>query len=190
MFPSFRGLSKLWNTCIIHSPTDKILILNDDITIENSIFFDILESYLENVAFKINDSWSHYFIDKNIVSDIGWFDERFLGIGEEDGDFEFRWGSKYKTNFPSIKIPHIINHIDKESCCKNIEKVFGKYSIFNRKFMFGYKYKIDNEYGSSCGITKLPLICKSPTPPQYVLEPFFWQNNHLLGVNKNNDSSC
>jgi hypothetical protein len=189
IFPSFRGLSKLWNTCIIHSPTDKMLVLNDDITIENAIFFDSLENYIDNKAFKINNSWSHYFVDRNVVSDIGWFDERFLGLGEEDGDFEFRWGFKYQTHFPSINIPNIINHVDHEDCCKNMHKVFGKYSAFNRKFMFGYKYNIDNENGSLHGITNVPLVCSSPTPPQYTLEPFFWQNNHLLGANTNNDSS-
>ena len=34
VFPQFRGLAKLWNTIIIHSSCENILILNDDIMIE------------------------------------------------------------------------------------------------------------------------------------------------------------
>ena len=180
IFPEFRCLSKLWNTCLIHSPSDKVLILNDDISILSAIFFDELERHLSSPAFKINKSWSHYFIDRKIVDEIGWFDERLLGLGEEDGDFEFRYETKYQHGFPYMYISNIINHVEHDGACKNMRITHNKYSAFNREFMFNYKYKIDNNDGTIKGMTNMPLKCIHPTPVQYVTELFYWNNKHLL----------
>lgn len=176
VFPQFRGLSKLWNSILIHSTTDKILMLNDDITINSSMFFDDLEKHTHRNIFKINSSWSHYFTSRNTINDIGWFDERLLGMGEEDGDFEFRYGTYYKTNFPNIEINNIINHVEYDGACKNMRKVFGKYTAFNRYFMFNEKYEINKNEGKIYGITNVPLVCKNNTPKQYIAEKFFWDN--------------
>lgn len=180
IFPEFRGLSKLWNTCLIHSPVNKMLILNDDISITSSKFFDDLESYTEKDLFKINGSWSHYFVDRMLVDKIGWFDERLLGIGEEDGDFEFRYGTLYNSNISNINIDNVINHIEYDGSCKNMNIVFGKYSAFNRYFMWKQKYKIDIEKGKVYGISNQPLVCCSQTPYQYLIESFFWSNKNNL----------
>jgi len=180
IFPTFRGLSKLWNTLLIHSTCDKMLILNDDISIISREFFDDLEQHINNTAFKINGSWSHYFIDRTSINELGWFDERMLGIGEEDGDMEFRWGEKYDAEFPSITINNIINHVEYSGACKNMKTIFGKYSAFNRAFIFNTKYSKDESNGLSHGMIKQQLVCDSPTPQQYPLESFFWKNKHLL----------
>lgn len=180
IFPVFRGLSKLWNTLLVHSPCDKMLILNDDISITSDKFFDDLENHIHNNVFKINGSWSHYFVDRAIMNELGWFDERMLGIGEEDGDMEFRWGEKYDKKFPSIDISDVINHIEYNGACKNMQTVFGKYSAFNRQFMFRYKYSVDMKNGKMYGITNIPLVCQSKTPNQYPLEQFFWTNKDNL----------
>jgi hypothetical protein len=180
MFPTFRGLSKLWNTCLIHSPTDKMLILNDDISINHENFFLNLETKLDLDIFKINKSWSHYYIDRKIVNEIGWFDERLLGIGEEDGDFEYRWCCRYNKKFPNIHISDIFNYVEHDGACKNMNIVFGKYSAFNRSFMYNNKYKVDIENGVQGGIIPQPLVCNNPVPTQYTIESFFWQNSHLL----------
>ena len=179
-FPEFRGLSKLWNTGIIHSVTDNVLVLNDDISILNKAFFDDLEINLHHPIFKINGSWSHYFINRKMLNNIGWFDERFLGIGEEDGDIEYRYGVKYNNVFPSIEIANVINHVEYKGTCKNMRIVFGKYAAFNRQFMFGHKYCEDRVNGVTHGITAVPLVCKDPALNQYPVESFFWENKHLL----------
>src|SRR6266498_1561549 len=40
VFPRFRGLSKLWNSIIVHATGDPILMLNDDIMIRNPRFLE------------------------------------------------------------------------------------------------------------------------------------------------------
>lgn len=180
MFPEFRSLSKLWNTCLIHSPSDKVLMLNDDISILSERFFDELEKHANKTAFKINKSWSHYFIDRKIVNEVGWFDERLLGLGEEDGDFEFRYGTRYQRDFPSINISDVVNHVEHDGACKNMRTVFSKYSAFNREFMFKHKYQLDIKNGTMHGIVRKPVICISPTPSQYLIESFFWANKKVL----------
>lgn len=157
-------------------------MLNDDITITKDQFFDSLESLISqgNNLFKINGSWSHALIDRRIVDQVGWFDERFLSIGEEDGDFEWRLGkiSKGET-IPSVSLPHIINHVDHENCLVGMNKTNKKYSQFNLDFAFGTKYRVDPA-GENYGIMNRNVVCESPTPNLHPTEKFYWKNRDRL----------
>jgi len=183
VYPEFRALPKLWNNMMINASNHNMLILNDDITITDVNFFNALESLPEEhmQLSKINGSWSHTLIDRRLMSQLGWFDERLLCIGEEDGDIEWRVGKATgggRVN--QVKLPDIINHVDPENCLKDIKVVNGKYSKFNEDFIYSVKYDVDAQNGEQYGINPRPLVCKSPTPPQHVVEPFFWANKHLL----------
>lgn len=85
-----QSLSKCWNQLILHAKKPKILIMNDDVSLFG-LFRPCLESqiWLYDSAV-INKSWSHFFISKNTVKRVGWFDERFPGVGMEDGDYGLR----------------------------------------------------------------------------------------------------
>ena len=183
MYPTFRGLSKLWNNLLINSSNHHVLLLNDDVTVTSSQFFDNLEHILEqgNNLFKINNSWSHAILDRRVVDQMGWFDERFLSIGEEDGDFEWRLGKLTggKTVL-SASLPNIINHVDHENCLVGMEKVNSKYSKFNFDFSFTKKYRIDYEDGENYGIMNRSVVCDSPTPPLHTTESFYWENRDKL----------
>ena len=179
MYPTFRSLSKLWNTLLINSSNHQVLLLNDDISITDDSFFDTLETVPWNI-FKINGSWSHAMLDRRLVDDIGWFDERYLGIGEEDGDFEWRYGNKTQgRRVPSVGIPGIVNHVDHANCLKGIKTVNGKYSQFNLDFAFNKKYK-ESAVGKNYGIMNRNLECVSPTPSQHSTEKFYWDNRDKL----------
>jgi len=178
--PEFRSLSKLWNNCLINSTNDLVLLLNDDITISDELFFTNLEKIIskQQNSFKINGSWSHTLLNRRQVNQVGWFDERFLGVGEEDGDFEWRWGNKYKSNFISYNLPHIINHVEHKNCLENIKIINNKYSLFNHNFS-QHKYK-ESENGINYGIMNKKLICVDETPNFYQTEEFFWDNKDSL----------
>lgn len=182
VYTSFRSLPKLWNNLMINATNHLILTLNDDITIQSEKFFDGLEEYIKSENFfKINGSWSHTLMDRRVMSKIGWFDERFLCIGEEDGDIEWRIGKLTNgQRVTSLELPDIVNHVDPEDCLIDIKKVNGKYSQFNLDFTYNHKYEVNNETGEQYGINPRKLVCKSPTPPQHVVEPFYWENKHLL----------
>jgi hypothetical protein len=142
-FTSFRSLSKLWNNLIINSNKDNILILNDDIEILDKEFFYDVEKAINNKLFTINNSWSHFVANKLEMLELGFFDERLLGIGEEDGDMVHRYIKKY-SHYPNNIISKNLKNISSNENQINMKKGVGKYSLFNREFMFNYKFKKDD----------------------------------------------
>lgn len=179
--PKFRGFSKLINTCLINSSNKYNLILNDDVSIHKPEFFaqlDYLSSIESLPSFKINGSWSHAFLNREEVSDVGWFDERFLGMGEEDGDFEWRWQEVKKVPFQNANLEGLQNHVEQKDCLNGLKIVNGKYSLFNLAFS-RQKYQESPE-GHNYGIMNRQLICVNKTPPQYPGEDFYWANENNL----------
>lgn len=180
MFPRFRSLAKLWNTCLINSTNMNVLVLNDDVTVGHEFFkeLDMIANdemrEASSPIFKINGSWSHSFLNRKVVDKVGWFDERYLGIGEEDGDFEWRIGKQFGYKVPSIMIRGIVNHVDHSDCLAGMNKVNSKYSQFNYDFAFNHKYEESAE-GENFGIMNRKLKCLSETPEQYGCEEFYWR---------------
>ena len=48
-------------------------------------------------------------INRTELIEVGFFDERLLGLGEEDGDFCWRYHERYDYEIRSITIPGIAN---------------------------------------------------------------------------------
>ncbi|PKP50201.1 MAG: hypothetical protein CVT95_02745, partial [Bacteroidetes bacterium HGW-Bacteroidetes-12] len=83
-------------------------------------------------------SWSHFLISKPILSKVGWFDERFPGVGYEDQDYEIRLALR-DIPFIDIKVNHLKNIVYQTkdfSYGKNIETDYKKYSSSNGKHYF------------------------------------------------------
>ena len=182
-YTEFRSLAKLWNNCCVNASNHQVLLLNDDVTIVSEQFFDRLEQIIasgENF-FKINGSWSHTLLDRRILAQLNWFDERFLGVGEEDGDMEWQIGMATNGGLiKSLEVPDIINHVDAENVLQNVKKVNTKYTQFNLDFCHGYKYEINPETGEQHGINPRPLVLKHPKPLFHAGEQFFWDNRDKL----------
>ena len=183
-FTSHRSLSKLWNNLLINSTNDILVRLDDDLTITNTNFWtQIVEALKINNyrSFKINGSWSHTVLNRMEVAEVGWFDERFLGIGEEDGDFEWRYGNTFGREFANVHGFSIHNHwdeVDYDKCLVNMKKTDGKRSSFNKEFV-RQKYAV-TEHGEQHGIITINgernLSCVLPTADQYPYEKFWWDN--------------
>ena len=141
MFPNFQSLSKLWNRGILTSKHDMVLVLNDDIRLKPS-FFESFENEIasQTKTFRINGSFSHYAAFKPELIEVGFFDERLLGIGEEDGDFAWRYYKKYGREISSINIP-LIDNIQSDIADPGFSKGIRNYSRFNREFILNKKYK-------------------------------------------------
>jgi len=149
MSPIIRGCSYMWNTCFNHTSTNYCLNLNDDVTVLDG-FFDDYEamisrnSSLGDESFRINHSFSHYSMYRNDLFDVGYFDERLLGFGEEDGDWLWRWEVKKKKTMRIYSTKKILNHIDNSNTnSENMIKADGKYPIFNSNWIFKNKYQPD-----------------------------------------------
>ena len=177
-FPQFRGLSKLWNCISIHATHDHVLMLNDDIMVDSPNFMtEIGRSLLRNNGrtFLINRSWSHFLLSKDELDTLGYFDERLLGIGEEDGDMTWRYLKQYGVPIASFKIKGFQNYAEETIRSykpTNIQTYSGtKYSLFNRKFMYEEKY-LPIVRGIQ-GMFDTPMEEKDPAASQYPYEQFY-----------------
>ena len=177
-FPRFRGLSKLWNSIAIHATNDYILMLNDDIMIDDSEFMSQVTSAIqrnEGRTFLINRSWSHYLISRAELDALGYFDERLLGIGEEDGDMTWRYIKLYGRTIPSVKIKGFKNYAEETVRSYkpvNIQTHSGtKYSLFNRKFIHEEKYMPASK--GIRGMFDTPVDMKEHEEKQYPYEHFY-----------------
>ena len=190
MSPIFRGCSFMWNTSINYTSNHYTLILSDDVIVLDG-FFDEFENMLKqnhelgDESFRINWHWSHFCIHRNDVIDknrVGFFDERLLGLGEEDGDWMWRFQNKFgrhMRNYTTDKLP-----FNSDNSClpgKNTKTHSGtKYSAFNRDFEFNKKLEFDvGGSNNACGVyTDSPQKLREgmETPNMYPGETFYRKN--------------
>ena len=175
-FVEIRGLSKMWNTCIINSPTEDILILNDDIRIHTGQIFSFTSSLINGDDYKgickMRSTFSFFVVNKKLMNEVGYFDERLLGFGEEDGDMTHRLlckGISVQDCFVE-GLDNIVSDIRHDEVMHNM----CKYSKFNPSFMFRHKYKQVQE--GTQGMFSFPCekILEDQNP--YPYECFFMEN--------------
>lgn len=188
-FTEQRGLSKLWNTLIIHSKTDWSLLLNEDIEIESDDIFNVFKNdhiFNEPELIRINGSFSHFFIHKKKIDELGYFDERFLAFGEEDGDITYRYLKMYNKYFIDRSSGGIKNLViyDRD---ENIKPGVWKYSLFNRVFagfMDDETINIPKKYvhaeNGIKGMFDFPVKTNLQNVKQYPYETFFNENKTKL----------
>jgi hypothetical protein len=150
VFPEFQSLAKMWNRGLLTASHEQILLLNDDLTIPVNpglSFFDHFERALEQSpeTFTINGSFSHFSVSKQEVIDVGFFDERLLGLGEEDGDFYWRFYKKYKKEISSAEMG-LIDNVQSDLADDGYTKGIRTASKFNRDFLIKTKYQNHFEF--------------------------------------------
>jgi hypothetical protein len=187
VWQEFRSLGKLWNNIMVNSTKHHVLILNDDLIITDPAqFFSQVSTALMSLngaTFKINSSWSHFLANRKEMDFVGWFDERMLGIGNEDGDMQLRFEQRIRNPFHNVTIGGVTNVISQEWCLVGQEKVNGKYSKFNEEF---FKEKWDfshlteeeeKEYWENRKKIREKVVQPSAQP----FEKFYWDNKQKLG---------
>lgn len=144
-YPSFTSLSKMWNDIIVNSSTELNLILNDDVKISDGFFESIRNVDVED-CLKINNTFGMFFIQNKCAVDLNFFDERLLAYGEEDGDFVWKYETKYNKKIPNIS-NNLIDNIQEGYRIENkLHKIDLGHRLvpkFNRDFV-QMKYKQDN----------------------------------------------
>lgn len=116
------SLTELWNQCIIQSPTDWILICNDDITFLPG-WLEYLEEQIATKKYLLIHLFHYgaFCIHKSLILKMGWFDERFRGGGFEDIDHMLRLSElglkemvdrshDFIKNEGDVEIAHFIKH--------------------------------------------------------------------------------
>ncbi len=176
VFPRFRSMARMWNLGVQFSTENTTLALSDDITLTEG-FFDHYEKALEVCeTFSINTSFSALSIAKHDLVNMGWFDERLLGMGWEDGDLIDRW-IKYKGDkFPNTMMESCKNAADPEY-----------YKVYNQKLDKLLKeevrlegQKLDVEFGRYSQFNRDVYESKLPSVDPYPLEQFYLVNREKL----------
>jgi hypothetical protein len=182
MFTEFRSLSKLWNTLIIFSKTDYNIVLNDDLIFEDINVVNNIINHI-NVTkqefFTINGTFSHFVITKKQLDVLGYFDERLLVHGEEDGDMVWRYIEKYNHYLPAARINGIKNVGDYSQQTTNMDSHVLNKPKFNRTFCFK-KYERSND--GIVGMFGAPYKNIIPNERQYPYEMFWYKNK--LNISK------
>ena len=182
-FPEQRGLSKLWNTLVIHSKTDWNLILNDDVEITVG---QVFETNLPNLGdqpemYRINGALSHFIIHKKLLDDVGYFDERFLGFGCEDSDFCWRYIKKYDKHMHDINVHGFVNYISPIKDEKITTTHGSKYTLFNQNFLVdGENSKYSRSAKGIAGWFSFPVELRLKNEKQYPYEKFFFENKDKI----------
>ena len=139
-----QPLAKCFNWLLMMSFAPRMLILNDDVSL-NLLFRKDFEKGLERFPdfFVVNRSWSHFVISKALVKRVGWFEERLAGTGQEDGDYRIRM-EKEGIPISEATCYGVINYVapQKNAGWQNISEVSknsGKASEINDQFI-GKKY--------------------------------------------------
>lgn len=190
MSPFMRGCSFMWNTSINYTSGDYVLVLSDDVMVKDGFFedFEAMLSHnheLGDESFRINSHWGHFCIWRNDVLDpnrVGFFDERLIGFGEEDGDWMWRFENKFKRhmrNYGTKNLPYNTDNTFLPG--KNTRTHSGtKYSAFNREFMFTEKMEPDPQgSNTACGVYNPPHKTREgmSTPVMYPGE--VWYRNNI-----------
>lgn len=179
-FINLRGLSKMWNSLIIHAGSENILMLNDDIDLESPNMFEVVSQHINHDSYKglsvINNTFSFFVVNKLFIDNLGYFDERLLGFGEEDGDITFRIKKKYNRDIDRLYcggVTNIVSDIRHEK----VKPGISKYSLFNREYMFKEKYDCIGDIYHFPGIE---CSQKLPDPNAYPYENFYLVNKNRI----------
>ena len=138
VFNTMQGCAKMWNSGIIHADCQYTFIFNDDIIISEKSFLNDIRSARSLAVSRglvtINSSWSYFCISQETIKNVGFFEERFLGFGEEDGDYRYRYQEFAGELVANINLSGFLNVVD-ESRDARVSAGIGKYSLFNTCLM-------------------------------------------------------
>ena len=142
-YENHQALARGWNLLLINSEAPKVLILNDDCEIKPNFRHEFESQRGERDWLFLNQSFSHFLVSKKTIKEVGWFDERFLGIGHEDGDYARRCakiGYEYDVNIDCPSLRNLQIQETEVGFTSDKSMKSGNYSVYNEKF-FKKKWK-------------------------------------------------
>lgn len=136
---SGRGMAEMWNTGIRLANTPHVIVLNEDLSVSKEYAKDcinLLDLELKTHPLVVlNESFGHFAVTKQAIIETNWFDERFLGFGEEDGDFIWRFERRTGSKIRNVYHPGLNNVASKTGYGLIANSGESKYSQFNYVFL-------------------------------------------------------
>ncbi|MFT3783341.1 MAG: FkbM family methyltransferase [Nibricoccus sp.] len=133
-----QSLARGWNHLVWMASHPRVLICNDDLRIEPLFRQDMEQGLLEHPDhFVINRSWSHFIMAKRMIAEVGWFDERFKGVGYEDGDYMIRLvaADKALVSVACRGVNNIVAKQENAGWANQSGITRGKHSMMNEDFL-------------------------------------------------------
>lgn len=173
----FSGISRHWNLGIQLLGTESVACFSDDLVVSRH-FKNELESVFDAVkvaGLVTIEGFAAFVITRNLIDEIGWFDERFQGFGEEDGDYVWRYIKRFKKDPPRFKSFSLV-HQNLQSRGDEVAGI-SKYSLFNLAWR-KIKY-VENSEGIF-GCFTSPQIQRILDIDYHPMETFRRKNKSLL----------
>lgn len=155
--PDFMSLSKLWNTLVLFSKTEYNFVMTDDLVISNPNVYKIVSEFAEQTKeefFTINNGFSHFVATKSFLHQIGYFDERLLAYGEEDGDLVHRYIKMFNRNVPTLAIDGFYNGAAYHLKMQHTDNHIDNKPTINREVA---KIKYTDDPAGICGMNPTPI---------------------------------
>ena len=180
--PEFKSLSKLWNTLVIFSKTEYNLILCDDVEVINPFAYNEIINYIEQTKeqfFTLNYGFSHFVCTKSILHQLGYFDERLVAFGEEDGDMHYRYIKQFGHRIPMFMIHGIYNKAAYDLSSKKVETFQDNKAKIIRE-IFSLMYVEDDVEGITTPLCPIKIKKVFSDINQYPHEEFVRKNKHNI----------
>ena len=173
----FSGISRHWNLGIQLLGTESVACFSDDLVVSHH-FKNELESVYEAVkvaGLVTIEGFAAFVLTRDLIDEIGWFDERFLGFGEEDGDYVWRYIKRFEKDPPRFKSFSLV-HQNLQSRGDEVAGI-SKYSLFNLAWR-KTKY-VENSEGIF-GCFSRPQIQRISDTDYHPMETFRRKNREFL----------
>lgn len=192
----FSGLARLWNLGIQAAGTECVLCLNDDMMV-TSVDFETQVRSVEKQALDgpaslvvVNGSWSSFMISRQVLDAVGWFDERLVGIGEEDGDYTWRYIEATGREPATAEISGLASFVSSTADAGFSKHSGGKYSLANKAFI-GLKYRpTDGKAGGIEGMFGRPMTRLIPEENPYPLSRFAQEGPRILRLEGESETAA
>jgi hypothetical protein len=178
--PEFKSLSKLWNNICIFSKTEYNFVICDDVKYEQKNTLNTVVDYINQTGcefFTINNQFSFFVLTKTVIHQLGYFDERLIAFGEEDGDMVHRYIEKFGKRMDNIHINGMMNGANYELRDERIKTHIDNKPSINRKIA---EMMYTKDVNGISGMAPYPIKKVWPDSQQYPYEEFFNKNKHNI----------
>jgi hypothetical protein len=104
---NYSSISKMWNHCIEHSPTEIVIIANDKARPSYKHVKNMVELLKFGYGVVALHCFGFFGFKKEVIRRVGFFDERYYGGGHEDVDFVRRLRDANISYYETIEVPYI-----------------------------------------------------------------------------------
>lgn len=176
------GTSRIWNLGIQMLDSDLVLCLSDDVEVSPNFSSELDYAFSQGAkeGLTILNQFCSFIISRRCIELIGWFDERYLGFGEEDGDYIWRYEEKFGKPPLVLRAPGV-RHLNSQVRDSYVEGK-QKWSLINA--IFGQIKYVYNPLGIS-GRFEEPRTSTLSSMDFYPLETFRRSTYDLLKESSN-----